>query len=301
MRALARLITLALLALPEFPLSAEAQPPRAGEPTHLEPVLAARSDILFYSGFETDPWSKVWGLAWGPSPENNLSLVADRTAYRGRSIRIRYPKGLIGGDSACEFFSAFSKLGIAPRTDLYVRYLLRFDPGFEFVKGGKLPGLVGGEANTGGHIPNGRDGWSARIMWRPGGRIVQYVYHPDQPGVWGEDYDWNLGGHSRFFKPGVWHCVETHVRMNTPGKRDGWVESWLDGEKALEARDLRFRDVAELKIDAFYFSTFFGGGDPSWAPPSDQYVQFDEFVIAENPIGPPGGFRGAPVSGRLLP
>ena len=50
----------------------------------------------------------------------------------------------------------------------------------DFVKGGKLPGLFGGEGNTGGGIPTGMDGFSARMMWRGSGRVVQYVYYPDQ-------------------------------------------------------------------------------------------------------------------------
>jgi hypothetical protein len=36
----------------------------------------------------------------------------------------------------------------------------------------------------------------------------------------------------------------------------------------------------------FYFSTFFGGGDLSWAPEKDQYVQFDDFVLANGYVGP---------------
>ncbi|HEY5038584.1 MAG TPA: hypothetical protein VIJ93_05875, partial [bacterium] len=40
------------------------------------------------------------------------------------------------------------------------------------------------------------------------------------------------------------------------------------------------------KIDKMYFETFFGGGDPSWATPRDQFAMFDNFVIATNPIGP---------------
>ncbi len=260
--------------------------PVAGESAYMEEGLKGRTDILFFSGFESDPWETAWGMAWGPSPSSNIEIVSGKKAFLGNSLRVRYPKGLIGGDSACQWYTSFPKLGIEPRDEAYVRYYVRFDPKFQFVKGGKLPGLAGGQGNTGGKIPSGRDGWSARLMWRTDGRIVQYVYHPDQPGKWGEDFPWTLKGQPAFFKPGTWHCVETYVRMNTPGKKDGVLRSWLDGELALEVTSIRFREVPELLIDAFYFSTFFGGGEPDWAPPKDQYVQFDSFVIAEGPIGP---------------
>ena len=34
-------------------------------------------------------------------------------------------------------------------------YYVRFQPGFDFVKGGKLPGLYGGTVTAGRHIPDG--------------------------------------------------------------------------------------------------------------------------------------------------
>ena len=69
-------------------------------------------------------------------------------------------------------------------------YDVQFEEGFDFVKGGKLPGLFGGEGNTGGGIPTGMDGFSARMMWRGNGRVVQYVYYPDQPEHFGHDMPW---------------------------------------------------------------------------------------------------------------
>ena len=257
----------------------------AGDAGSLEPGLKTRNDILFFGGFEAQPWTSVWGMDWGPEPAANSSLVEGSGALDGHSLRVKYSQGAISG-GGCQFLCDFSKLSIKPRESLYLRYYVRFDPDFDFVKGGKLPGLAGGTGNTGGHKPNGRDGWSARVMWRPDGKIVQYVYHPDQPGDFGEDFAWDFGGCPRFFKPGKWHCVETFVQMNTPGKKDGIIRSWLDGDKALEVTGLRFRDIPDIKIEKLEFETFFGGGDASWAPPRDEFSQFDNLVIAENYIGP---------------
>ncbi len=256
-----------------------------GDGNEVESGLKNRKDVLFFGGFESNPWMNAWGMAWGPDPPAQGSLVTGSDALDGHSLRVKYPKGTIGGQGGFQFLTDFSKFPIEPQESLYLRYYVRFDPGFEFVKGGKLPGLAGGAANTGGHKPNGKDGWSARIMWRPDGKIVQYVYHPDQSGDYGEDFAWDFGGCPRFFAPGKWQCLETFVKMNTPGKKDGVIISWLDGDKALEVMGLRFRDIASMKIDKFYFDTFFGGGDPSWATPRDQFAQFDNFAIAKNYIG----------------
>ncbi len=261
----------------------------AGESDHLERRLRKDPNVLFFSGYETDPWEKVWGMVWGPSPKGNLDVVAGKSSFRGRSARVKYPAGQIGGDSACQYLCSFERMGLSPREECYIRYYVRFEPGFDFVKGGKLPGLVGGNANTGGKKPDGQDGWSARLMWRSGGRIVQYVYHPDQKDVWGDDFDWKVEGEPCRFIPGKWHCVETQVRLNTPGERDGFLRSWLDGVEALKAEGLRFRDVGSLRVDGLYFSTFFGGGDLSWAPSEDQTIWFDDFVLSASPIGPAQG------------
>ncbi len=166
---------------------------------------------------------------------------------------------------------------------LFVSYWIRFDDDFDFVKGGKLPGLMGGTANTGGDKPNGTDGFTARMMWRTDGKKVQYVYHPDQPNSYGEDFEWNEGG-QRYFVPGQWHHVEHRVVINTPGQYDGIVEGWFDGELALHIDDLRFCTTDAFSIDGLYFSTFFGGSGSDWAPSKDETVDFDGFIISSAPI-----------------
>ena len=117
------------------------------------------------------------------------------------------------------------------------------------------------------------------MMWRRGGEAVQYVYHPDQPGVYGEDFRWD-----RRFEPGRWHRVEHRFVMNAPRDNDGVIQTWFDGMPALSVDDLRFRDVNSFAIDHFYISTFFGGGDETWAPTKDEYILFDDFVVSTSRV-----------------
>ena len=272
-----------------------------GDQGALELGLKTRTDIIFFSGFESDPWTSNWGLAWGPEPPSQGTLITGKDAFERHSLRVKYPKGTFSSGGGLQSLTDFSKFPLRPQQSLYFRYYVRFEPGFDFVKGGKLPGLAGGKGNTGGHKPNGTDGWSARVMWRADGKIVQYVYHPDQPGEYGEDFDWNYGGCPRFFVPGKWYCLETFVHLNSPGKKDGIIRSWLDGDKALEITNLRFRDNNSLQIDKLYFETFFGGGDPSWGTPKDQYAEFDNFVMATNYIGPVVGKTVIQSEGDVVP
>lgn len=245
---------------------------------------------LFYIDFDDaalGPYGEdALDAAWSSPPwndgvdEGRVAVFEGDEAWSGRSLRVSYPAGGVGpGEGGGQWKLEFG----ASYPELYCAYRLRFRPGFDFVKGGKLPGLAGGVANTGGDKPTGADGWSGRMMWREGGQIVQYTYHPDQPTEYGEDMPWDLGG-QRHFVPGEWHLVEHRVVMNTPGESDGALEGWLDGELVFSRAGIRFRDAADFAVDLFYFSTFFGGSDASWAPPADTYVDFDEFIVADAPI-----------------
>jgi hypothetical protein len=181
--------------------------------------------------------------------------------------------------------------------DLYCAYRVRFAPGFDFVRGGKLPGMVGGSHPTGGRPAD--DGFSARLMWRPGGAAVQYVYSPHQTSTYGVDLPYLVSDHDGAsppdspaptgvparFQPGVWHRVEHRVVMNTPGQANGVLQAWIDGKLALDRRDRVWRLDAAIHVDALYFSTFFGGNDPSWGAARDETVDFDDFVISPHPIG----------------
>jgi len=207
--------------------------------------------------------------------QGRTSVIEGGDAYEGRSLRVLYPKGGVGASAG----GALWRMRLGRFDDLYCSYYVRFDPGFDFVKGGKLPGLAGGAANTGGRKPTGTDGWSARMMWLARGEVVQYVYHVDQPTDFGENFHWDRGG-QRFFSPGTWHHVEHRIAINTPSQRDGIVQGWFDGVMALDRRDIRFRNVNTFAIDVFAFSTFFGGSDATWAPVKDEHVTFDRFVIA---------------------
>jgi hypothetical protein len=164
---------------------------------------------------------------------------------------------------------------------LNLRYYVRFPPGFEFVKGGKLPGLFGGSVTNDREIPDGTNGFSTRYMWRRQGDGEVYAYLPTSV-----EQGTSLGRASWVFQPGRWICVEQRVRLNTPGRPDGTVAVWIDGERVYEATGLVFRTTADLKIDGLYFSTFFGGGDKSWGTPRDQHADFAAFAVSGDYIGP---------------
>ncbi|HET6763018.1 MAG TPA: hypothetical protein VFH27_05080, partial [Longimicrobiaceae bacterium] len=228
-------------------------------------------------------WNSPGGLQGVADGRVSVVVMDGGDGGPTRVLRVRYPRAGVGPDAT----GALWVMPLGDRYDeLYVSYRVRFAPGFGFVKGGKLPGLAGGLGNTGGNKPNGRDGWSARAMWVDAGRMVQYVYHPDQPGTFGEGMLWKEGGKDVHAAAGGWYTLVSRVRMNTPGRKDGIVQAWLDGSPVLDRRNLRFRDVDAFAIDQFQFSTFFGGSTPDYAAARDETIDFADFVISTT--APPG-------------
>jgi hypothetical protein len=161
-------------------------------------------------------------------------------------------------------------------------YTLRFDPEFEFVKGGKLPGLSGGpESVTGGRPANGTNGFSARLMWRRDGRGEAYVYHMHQPGKYGESF--RFPDEFRFPR-GEPLRVRLQVTMNRPGQRDGAVRVWVQQvDKAeqlvVDRRDLEWRSVDTFAADSVQFEVFHGGDDETWAPTKACGVEIGEIRV----------------------
>ena len=154
---------------------------------------------------------------------------------------------------------------------------MRFEEDFEFVKGGKLPGLCGGPKTiTGGDEVNGREGFSVRLMWRKDGRGQAYVYHMHQPSKYGDQFDFP---DSFRFKPGTIYEVKIRVEMNKAGKRDGQLQVQVNGETVVNRKDLQWRKSSTYGVDSILFNTFHGGNDSAWAPKRDVWAEFTGFQI----------------------
>lgn len=246
----------------------------AGPPAEI--VLSVDFEELEPGPYERAEVDAAWPTVRWASGLERCEIVEEDG---DRFLRVHYPAGSVGpGEGGAQWWVDFDR----SYGELYLAYRVRFGEGFDFVRGGKLPGLMGGTGNTGGERPSGLDGWSARMMWRTGGEAVQYVYHVNQPTIYGEDFPWDAGGTRAF--DATFHTVEHHVVMNTPAIDDGSIRGYWDGALALDRGELRFRDVDTFAIDGFYFSTFFGGSDATWAATRDEHVDFDDFVVSTGPI-----------------
>jgi hypothetical protein len=111
--------------------------------------------------------------------------------------------------------------------------------------------------------------------------VYTYAYHADMKGDYGDHWPWSLDGPAALER-NRWYCIEQHVQMNTPGQRDGLMQVWVDGRPVLDRRDVRFRDVDELRIDTIWMNVYHGGTAVS---PADQHLYVDSVVVARRPVG----------------
>ena len=193
-------------------------------------------------------------------------------------LRATYPKGAVGPDDG----GGAWRMPFPERDLAELRYTVCFEEGFDFNKGGKLPGLCGGPKTiTGGDAVNGRDGFSARLMWRRDGRGQAYVYHMDQPSKYGDEFDFPESFRFPIGKPVQ---VRLQVKINAAGSKDGELRIWtsLPGEPEtlqVERGGLRFRKEATYRIDGLLFNTFHGGSDGSWGPARTVSALFAGFEV----------------------
>jgi hypothetical protein len=237
---------------------------------------------------------------------DKVRLVADGDRCVPTYLRVRYPAGsasqlsVRNEDAPTGGAQVYLLLRSGPTDVLHLSYRVRFPVGFQFNKGGKLPGLFGGDHVAGGNIPDGSNGLSTRYMWRAGGAGEVYAYLPSS-----QVHGTNIGTGSWYFPPGQWVTMQQRVHLNTPGQADGSITVWMDGRQALRVDNLLFRDSSALQIDGLFFSTFFGGADTTWASPSNQYADFADFQVSPNyiPDSMPAGCapRGPTITPSLWP
>jgi hypothetical protein len=162
------------------------------------------------------------------------------------------------------------RLRLEPGKEYLFEYSVRFDAGWDFSRGGKLPGIAGATAPTGCVTTSG-DGFSARLMWRQEGRLIGYMYDIDKSEECGTPLNTTFN-----FKINQWHKVKQRVKLNTARNRDGEVQVWVDGVEQVNTKRPLMAEAPNRRIDVILFHSFFGGSTNDWAPSRDVTISFSE-------------------------
>ncbi len=272
------------------------------------------SDFQYYNGeylhYKNHDGSNMIG---GPSDWSSATIVDDG----GENVlRVKYAANKIHYASGT---SGFLQVNALPKNnrpaedinnpkEITLVYYLKFTSDFEWVYGGKLPGLAGGLIPSGGQELGGykmENGFSARFMWelmwdrsgKPQG-LKPYVYHPGRTGTTG-NLVYGVGPYLSTVNPqtslyskdtssgfipetGRWYKITQTIKANTPYKSDGTMKVWIDDKLATEFGDMKYiADGMHGKygVDRFCFSTFYGGGSSTWAPTRDTHIHFKDIAI----------------------
>lgn len=170
-----------------------------------------------------------------------------------------------------------------PLTEATLNFSVKFEKGFQFVKGGKLHGFGPLETITGGN-PIVPKGWSARMMFKENGTVQPYIYHQGMKGKFGEGQKTS----KPYFTTDQYHTVSMYMKINQPASaNNGVFELWIDGTRTSIMKNMKFRSEEGdgTLITSMLFSTFLGGNDPTWAPKDQngnyviQKAWFDDISI----------------------
>ncbi|KAG0293220.1 hypothetical protein BGZ98_002259 [Dissophora globulifera] len=212
---------------------------------------------------------------------NDISFVKDpfqattTTASSGNSssssdlvLQIEYPKGSYAPsvgpvEGGAQFYSTpFGDK--TPFSKMMISYDVGFPDGFNWVLGGKLPGVYGGLPNdgsphqgcSGGNQSNGESCFTMRLMWRRNG----------------------IG------EAGGWTRMDMIMALNEPaGHNNGTLQVYINGLLVIDMENVPYRRSGMVGFEGLMFSSFFGGNDPPFATPVDALVFFKNIQLSAGP------------------
>ena len=226
--------------------------------------------------------------------ESNRYIVKDPINPTDNVLEIVYPAGsanpggaIVGGTGV--YATPISNL--ASFSNIVLEYKVLFPNGFDFVLGGKLPGIYGGRKSCSGGDP-AKDCFSTRLMFRPfgAGEEYLYVYKPAQSPLLCRvnckahtAYGYSIGRGQYAFSTGQWNKVRQYIRLNTftNGKynQDGIFRLYFNDVLVIESLVVVYRIQPSINALGIDFQTFFGGNGKLYRSPTTQEAYFRGFKL----------------------
>ncbi|KAG0662001.1 hypothetical protein C6P46_003706 [Rhodotorula mucilaginosa] len=227
--------------------------------------------------------------------QKDLSFVKNPLDSAGDIVlQMEYPKGSYSGSDSGGVGGLQLAVYGEGQNRAILSYEVGFNKGFDFVKGGKLPGLYGGDTN-------------AHFMWRQDGQGEVYAYIPTYPKFCSEsagsksvychsdgfgselqpssnptrcrradtESEWASSQHTSW---GFCFQGQKVVILNSePDLANGYLALYAGEKLAIELTDVVFRVNTTVTATAMMFSTFFGGSSADYAATADCWSYFRNF------------------------
>lgn len=265
-------------------------------------ITAATPGVVLYKDFSDEPLG-AYNVAilrdrWSPAEPRTLRTQSKTQQYRRLSViteegtanklwRMVYPAGAQGTQQG-----VFFDVGLPRATEYYVAFRLKLAQDFDFVKGGRLPGILGhAEGSTYDSIctrPEPNSWMLTHAAFAEAGTMRNKAHFATAAGACGDSLGWNIGtGTDYTLQRDRWYTIELRTKLNTVGRRDGILQAWVDGVSVFERQGRVFRTSEDLQLDTFRFWTMFSGRDSSAAPNVAQTAYFDDIVVSSRPVTTP--------------
>ena len=243
---------------------------------------------------------KNWDIQHG-DPGQNVSQT-------DAGITVKFKKGGIAASSGINLKCVPKDVFQGYTRDVVVKYNCYVPQSFDWVKGGKLPGVFLGKNGTGGREWKDSDG-SVRLMFRPDGIVTVYLYLLTDGGARynGSDNCSLMERQGSEFRKASHHSngagiylfrkekqplrlengrdnkVSLRIRLNDKNKANGKIVLKIGNQKKVMNGIMFAADPESstkgVGIGGFQFASWFGGGDASYAPNTDQTLFFKDFVL----------------------
>lgn len=265
---------------------------------------SAGAQLLFLDDLEADDM-KCWAArpaggcdGWTAIRDAGIALVADGEAHSGkRSIRLTFAKD--------EDYAGTIR-NVSER-HLFTRFYEYYDGDFDFANGMKIHRFSAFNAprqvNDFDIILFSQAGGGPDFCGMTDSRYLSLAFN-------GGPVDWGLVGGALQMQRKRWYCIESEVKLNTPGQSDGEMRIWVDGKLFAEKKGMNICGSFSSPINRVLFGGWYSNGAagknpcPNPVRPSVRYI--DDVAISTSYIGTipsvaPGPSKGTRVLSWVMP
>ena len=149
--------------------------------------------------YQEDEWYRDWNYPSWSNRQVPPVIMQNSDSENGTKVmRFNYPQGGVGpSQGGGQWNVTFDK----PFEEVYFSYRIKFKPGFEWVLGGKIPGIMGGEMWE-DPVPPWDHGFIGLLMWNDRPSVQFYYYHHDLKTDHGSVAFWN-----KPIESGKWYTI----------------------------------------------------------------------------------------------
>lgn len=217
---------------------------------HIFDVIPVDTTVVTLAAMANAVVGNLSSVNAAPAQSNSTAVM--QLFYPANSINpANEPQG------GADFYA--TPLDLHDAQNVSLEYSIFFPADFDWVQGGKLPGIYGGHTGC-----SGGDAavtcFSTRLMWRAGGAGELYLYAPKDKqtaalcstppqSVCDAAYGLSIGRGSFNFTAGGWTRIRQTVALNTPGQQDGGFVLEVNGLPVINRSDVYYRDAPAPSVN----------------------------------------------------